>query len=315
LGATAQPSDPKLRADASYKEGVELAKAGKTDAALAKFEASYSLTPSGMTVFQIARMEQLLGRHALALQHFREALNEATLTTDARREAERAVDDLKKRVGVITLDVPQGATATVDGNDVDPKEPVEVVPGLHVVKIRLAAQTKSVDVTSPAGVVTPVKLRFTEEAPPATPTPPPKKEEPPQPSFWTTGRIVGVGTAAAGVVSVGLGIGFQLASSGSSSDAQTIRDSLPPPRDSACNNPANGARCSELRSAVDSQHSQEGLRTGFLVAGGLLLAAGAVVFLVSPPEKRGSAEPLKAGFEVVPVVSAREDGVAIVGRF
>jgi tetratricopeptide (TPR) repeat protein len=316
----AQPRDARQRAEAPYKEGVDLAKAGKAEAALAKFEAAYSLSPTGMAVQQIARMEQILGRHALALQHFREALRDPNLTTEARRDAEKAVEELKTRVGVITLDVPAGATTTIDGNEVDPRSSVEVVPGLHVVKVRLAGESKSVDVTSPAGAVTPVKVRFGEDPPkpavgsasgtsdPALSPAPVATEAPP--GSWTTGRIAGAAFAGTGIAALGLGVIFQLGASSAADDAANIRGELPEPRESACNDPRNRERCADLRSKVDDQHSSEDLRTGFLVAGATLVVGGAVLFLMSVPKREPS-----RGARLVPLAADRAGGLAVVGRF
>jgi hypothetical protein len=306
-------SDPKQRADAAYKEGLALNKAGNHEAALAKFEAANALLPSGMALYQIARMEQLLARHALALQHFREALRETTLTVDARRDAEKSIDDLKTKIGIIVLDVPGGASVTVDGNDVDPKNAVEVVPGLHVVNVKLAAETRTIDVTAPAGAVTPVKARFDEPtntrppptegtAPLASPTPPRAQ------SFWTTGRIVGTTAVAAGIVSLGVGIGFAAASGSAGNKASRIRTGLPA-GDSACTDPANTAPCADLRTAVDDQHSDKNLRNGFLVAGVVLAIGGAVVFAVSAPKHETT------GTALIPFASTKEGGLAVSGRF
>ena len=301
--AWAQAGDPKQRADAAYKEGLALTKAGNHEAALAKFESANALLPSGMALYQIGRMEQLLGRHALALQHFREALRESSLTAEARRDAEKAIEDLKTKIGVIVLDVPGGASVTVDGNDVDPKSAIEVVPGLHVVKVKLAAEARSVDVTAPAGAVTPVKVRFDEQPTTQTTTAPPPTA--PRPGFWTTGRIVGAAAVGAGVVSLGVGVAFAAASGSAGNKASNLRGGLPP-GDSACNDPANIGPCAELRSAVDDQHGDQKLRNGFLVAGGVLAIGGAVLFLVSAPKREVA---------VVPFASRRDGGMAVSGRF
>jgi hypothetical protein len=138
-----------------------------------------------------------------------------------------------------------------------------------------------------------------------------------------------VGAAAAGVVAIGVGIGFQLASSSHADDAQGLRDGLPAPQASACTvaTGATSASCAQLRSAVDDQHSDANLRTGFWVAGGLLLAGGAVAFLLSPPSTAsapsapstgGAKQPARPVARLVPVLSPTPTGahgLAVVGRF
>jgi hypothetical protein len=280
--ALAGPSDAK-HADL-LKEGLELAKAGKHEAALAKFEEAYAFSRNGTNVYNMARMEQALGRHALALQHYREALRDTALAAESRREAERAIEDLKTKIAVIAFDVPAGATTTLDGNEIDPSSTVEVVPGPHVVRIKLGGAVKSSDVTAPAGVVTTVKLRFDaatakpEIGPSAddrTPPPPPPKDEA---SIFTTKNVVAGSLGALGLAATGIGIGFFVASEGSLSDAESFDRSVP------------GGACSGLETCrrydgmLDDARDSRGIATVSFIAAGVLVGGAIAAFTLWPSD-------------------------------
>lgn len=274
--ASAAPT-PAQKADAALREGQALDKAGKTAEALQKFEDAYAIVPSGAAAYDIAREEAALGRHALALQHFREALRDPKLTTDQRRDAEAQIEVLKTKIGVLTLDVPEGATTTIDGNEVDAKEPVEVPPGLHVVKIRLGGETKSEDVTATAGAVTPVKVRF-DEVPPVAPPPtvgPPPAAEAHHLWGWPTPKLVTVGAGAA--VSAGLLTGslIELATA----------DKVKAPSPTACQD-RSAPGCAGYASKRDSYDASRTLSTVFFYSGLVVGAAAAVAAIVWPNESQ-----------------------------
>jgi hypothetical protein len=274
--AFAQPPapDPKRRTDVLLKEGQELAKANQTEQALSKFEDAYALSPTGIAAYHIARMEEALGRHALALQHYREALRDPNLAAEPRRDAEKAVAELKTKVGVITLDVPAGSTTTVDGNEVDAKTAIEVVPGLHVVKIRLGGESKSVDVTAPAGAVTPVTLRFGDDG--KTLGGKPAGEQPAgaiartSPTVLTTRNVVGGSLGIVGLVAAGIGLGFLIDSNGKVGDAKDYNASI---AGGACAQRA-APSCTEYASRLDAATtSRTASYIGLGVGGGFALAS------------------------------------------
>ncbi|MFO0739111.1 MAG: hypothetical protein U0270_24655 [Labilithrix sp.] len=209
--ASAQaPTPSKQKSEAMYREGIELAKSNKIEAALAKFEEARAAAPNVRATFQVARMEQALNREVLALFHYRQALAEDGLPTTERSEAVKAIDALKTKVGVITIESPAGASITVDGNPIaDPKQPVEVAPGSHVVKAALGGESRVAETKLDAGKVAVVKLSFDEPTAHAPPNPttaaPSTTTTPPiEQSYWTPAHIGGVGLAGLAVVSLGL---------------------------------------------------------------------------------------------------------------
>jgi hypothetical protein len=260
LNADAAPPSP------DPKREADLAKSAKIEPQIAKLEESAGKNPnSGVPLFQIAKLEQSVGQYASALHHHQEALRDATLPTAMRREAERAVEELKTKVGVLTLDVPPSVTTILDGSEVNPKAPLEVVPGQHKVTIRLGGEAKSVDVTAPPGAVTPVTVRFVEDpAPVAEQNPEPVAAPAPVTAeHWSGSKKVAV--ISGSVVAAGLmataGIIFATA------DAKVAPDP------SGCVDP-NAPGCSDLASDRESYDSSRSAST-------VLFYSGAVVGVLS----------------------------------
>lgn len=286
----APPTTPVQRAEAATREAQALEKAGKKDEALAKYEEAYAITPTGPAAYQMARMEAGVGRFLLSLQHYREALRDTKLPTDARREAETAVEDLKTKIGIIILDVPESAVTTVDGKEVDPKQPAEVTPGPHVVKIRLGGETRSADVSAKAGAVSEVRLRFgADPSPekPATglpvaggPSPSPKEE-----TRWPTPKLVAVGAGAA--VAVGL--------VAASAIVFAMADDAKAPTPGGCVATPDSAPCRELADRRDSYDSSRTVSTVFFYSGLVVGALTAGAALLWPNQKSTVTNSLRAG--------------------
>lgn len=204
----AEPSD-KQRAEAPFREGLELHNAGKDEAALAKFEEAYRWNATGNILFNVARMEQLLGRYARALEHYRRCLEDPKLSEVNRGAATGHIESLKARVGELTFEVPSGAAAAVDGVDVDLSKSVVVDPGRHVVKVTRGEESKTVDVNTPPGVATSIRVAFDPPAAPPISAPPPHVEPPKeQRDQWSTAKQVVVigGAVIGGGLLVGSGV-------------------------------------------------------------------------------------------------------------
>ena len=84
--------------------------------------------------------------------------------TGKKENAKKYIADASSKTGHIAVDAPPGAEIVIDGkkwNAVAPfKEPLDTLPGRHVLDARLGERTASRDVDAPAGVVVEVDLRF-----------------------------------------------------------------------------------------------------------------------------------------------------------
>lgn len=342
--AAAQPAKPAAssnahdaamaEARARFEEGIKQAEAGDHDAARLKFNQAWALLKSPAILYNLARAEQLSGHPVEALEHYRQfaKLPPDPKVTDAQRQrAAEGITELSKKVGQIEIEAPATARVTVDGRTIEPgnTDPVPVTPGKHVVEAIADGKVKSVTVECSAGTIAKAKLSDSEPGTgvAASPQPPPataSKESSSapgssgtaspadeRPGFWTGGRIAGVGVFVGGLAALGAGLVFNSMAASSEEEANEIRNGLPEPRESACNDDANGAQCAQLKKNVDDQNLRQDLRTGFFIGGGVLVVGGAVLFLLSSPKS----ETTQTGARVVPFATARDAGLAVVGRF
>lgn len=328
-------------ARARFEEGIKQAEAGDHEGARLKFNQAWALLKSPAILFNLARAEHLSGHHVEALEHYRQfaKLPPDPKITDAQRQrVGESITELSKKVGQIEIEAPPAARVSVDGRMIIPgnTDPVAVAPGKHVVEAIADGKVKSVTVECQPGTITKARL-VEDEAKPAVVAPAgpsastststssresntaveaATKDSPSEtagPSFWTGGRIAGLGIFAGGLAALGAGAVFHVMAGTSEEEAAAIRAQLP--GTSACNDGtndgANDVQCSQLRTQVDNQNLREGLRTGFFVGGGVLVVGGAVLFLVSSPRS----EPQRAGARILPFATARDAGVAVIGRF
>lgn len=112
------PADS-ARADALFKEGRQMVKAGQLPQACDKFGASYDLDPVSGTLMNLADCEERVGRLTGAWMHWRQLLRALPQTGDERREhAQRRVDELEPRLARLTIRVgpktPSGARILLD---------------------------------------------------------------------------------------------------------------------------------------------------------------------------------------------------------
>lgn len=138
-----------------------------------------------------------------------------------------------------------------------------------------------------------------------TASPPPAASAPspaaPPASGWTPAQWIGVGLAGAGVVGLGVGSAFGLMTGSAWSNAK-----------SACG--GDTAHCLDVSSANADRStalSDSTLSAVGFVAGGVLLAGGAVLFLTGGRHHEASG----ATLVVTPTLSAGQAGAAIHGTF
>ena len=303
LASAQAPTQSKQKSEAMYREGIELAKANKIEAALAKFEEARAAAPNVRATFQVARMEQALNREVLALFHYRQALAEEGLPTTERSEAVKAIDELKTKVGVITIESPPGATVTVDGNPIaDPKQPVEVAPGSHVVKAALGGESRVAETKLDAGKVAVVKLSFDETSrptpSPTTAVPSTTTTTPVEQSYWTPAHIGGIGLAGLAVVGLGLTAFFISSHESNISDQKDLAPRCVQPDSATC------------RSFDEHGDSADTAKTFAIVSAAVSVAAAAGAAIVLWPRSSSSSSGVRSTR-----IAATGTGVTLFGAF
>lgn len=281
-------AEDKAAADKLFNDGLKLAKANNFAEACPKFEASQSLDPAIGTLLNLGICYERIGRYASAWSSYNSCAGMASLKKDPREEqARQAAQDLEPKLSMFTIEVEKGAddpalTVRRDGKTVARDlwgVAVPVDPGDHVIEASIPGHepwktTVKVDKPGPASVQIP-KLVLSK--PKGVASPPPAAG--PYVPFWGVQRIVAVNAVGLGFVGMGLGAGFGVDALGKTSAAKDHCFGGTPLRcDAEGQSLYSGARTSALTSDIG------------LIAGGVLLAGGAALWLTSPP---GSGAPPK----------------------
>jgi hypothetical protein len=202
------------RRSALYREGIQLADAGRWSEAVMRFRQVVAIREAPQALYTLAQAEEHAGALATAARSYERALAVARSagTSDVASSAAAALSAIQPRIPriVVTLETPtQGATATVDGVQAAIGDPVRVDPGEHIVSVVAPDRQSSTTVVRIVeGQILRVGKTLTPVAAstPATPSTPetvvtaPPPERPPakkHSSFPTVPVLVaGVGVAA-----------------------------------------------------------------------------------------------------------------------
>lgn len=275
-------------AEALFNEGKRLMTSGRYAAACPKFAESHRLDPGIGTMLWLGDCHAKNGEIASAWAIFKEA--EALATKDKDRRAAIARDEAKKlepRLSYLVIDVQNGKMPGLeikrDGVALGSPlwgTPIPTDPGPH----RIAASAPKhkawegevvVGNDGARAVIAIPSLEDAPEAPPdpasagasgATPFTPPPAERDPQ--RGSTQRILGLGLVGLGLVGVGVGTVFALRVKSKKDESQ------PYCVGNQCNQQGVDLRNDALDAATISNIA--------FIAGGVAVAAGAVLYLVAP---------------------------------
>jgi serine/threonine-protein kinase len=328
FAATARAdSQDKVAAESLFDEGRRLLAAGKFAEACPKFAESQRLDPALGTMLNLADCYEKNGQTATAWQQFREATADAARQGDERRRsvADKRAKALEAKLAKLTIQVPPANE--VNGLEVRRDGVVlgraawglatPIDPGKHVVEATAPGKkTWSASVTiEPKAGVSAVTIPLLEDGSGAVaatvasvpvsnaPASTPAAAQPAGQDSADTGgssrrqtqRIAGIAIGAVGVVGIGVGAAFGLVAK-SKNDASTDH--------------CDGNRCDQ--EGVDMRDSALGMATGStiaFIAGGVLLAGGAVLFLTAPKSATTGTG------RTSPYVALRPGSVDLGGRF
>jgi hypothetical protein len=310
--AQAPAGDAKAAAEALYEEGHTLDAQGRYAEACPKYAESLRLDPGIGVMLHLASCWEKAGKPASAWAEYREAEQVAARTGDNRSEVARTrAEALEARLHKLTLVVPpavaavDGLAIVRDGETVGRAQwgaPVPVDPGSHTV-VAIAPDKRRWQTTFVAsdapGEITLTVPPLVDETHAGLPATPPAAAEPPtssQSRRWGGQRIAAVATAAAGVVFVGVGAGFGIAT----------KVKLDQSNSSGCQ-PNN--HCTVAGAALRNDALDDGrIATIAFVAGLAAVAGGAVLWFTAP--RHASAQ---VGVTVLPGTAG--GGAAVVGRW
>lgn len=294
--ALAQDPNARIAAEGLFTEGRRLMAAGKVEEACAKFEESQRVDPALGTMLNLADCYDKLGKTASAWTTFRAAAALASTKGQADREqlARERAAALEAKLAKLTIEV--SADAAVDGLVIKRDgvaigkntwgTPLPIDPGAHVVQAtapgKLAWSSK-VQVVAKATATVRIPVLDTDVEPPAasalpapavtaTMTPIASADEPAP--GRSTQRTIGVVLGIAGASGLVAGAALWAAAVGrygsGSADNHCRTVGAFEYCDAAGLAARNGARSFGTASTVA------------FIAGGALLAGGAVVFFTAP---------------------------------
>jgi hypothetical protein len=202
------------RADQLFTQGKKLLAEKKYAEACRAFEDSDRIDPGIGAKLNVARCYQEWGKLATAWRWFTDAETMAEQAKDPRaKKIRELVDELDATVPRLTVNVPRDASTTglvvkLDGIELAPSAiGVErrVDPGPHQIDAVINGEKQSKVVPIERGASSEVTLDLPRRKPTGGPaperTPEPRHERDP----YQTRRLIGLGTAGAGVVTFGIG--------------------------------------------------------------------------------------------------------------
>lgn len=289
--ALAQSPDA-ATAELLFQQGRDLLRQGKAAEACPKLAESERLDPATGTLLALAMCHEAEGKLASAWAEFVSV--EARSRSEGRRDREKVSHDkaaaLKTRLSTLEIQV-SGNTAGLPGLEIRRdgvvlgggawNTAIPVDGGAHVIEVVAPGKKPwkgNVDV-KPEGDAQAVKVPELEAAPVASTTltgsgalsaPAPAPERRPA-TGWNGLQWAGVGTAGAGVIALGVGGYFLAGALGKKSDSQN----------DCTNNLCGDQGTLDRNDAV----SKGNTATWASIAGGVLVAGGATLFVVGQLKK------------------------------
>ncbi len=282
--AAAQQQPDVAGAETLFEQGRALMAKGSVDAACAKFAESQRLAPAAGTALNLANCYDKQGKTASAWGMYREAISLSVTSGQAVREQyarDRAAEiepKLIRLVVTIGSDEP-GLEVRRDGTLMTRAQwgtPIPVDPGTHTIEAsapRKKKWTKVVE-TKGEGSTTMVTVPGLESLPPPPPPPPVTQvivREKPHDSGGAL-RVLGFASIAVGAGLLGAGGYFAL-------DSSKKKDDL---EQAAQNRETWNA---DRQASYDDGQNAAKLANVFFVAGGVVLATGAVLTVLGYSKK------------------------------
>jgi hypothetical protein len=290
LAGTAHASDERdaAAAEGLFQEGRARLEAGDIAAACSMLAESLRLDPATGTLIALAACHEKEGKLASAWAEFADAAGRAAQEGNDERQrfAVARAEQLKPRLSSLTVRV-SGEVAATPGLTIV-RSNRKLGPGEWNVPLPVDGGNYTIEISAPGKIPTRLAVDVPPEGAPASVdvpalgAEPPKKPElprpmkprpppPPLPQDRGFSRLewLGIGSAGAGVVTLGVG-GYFL--------AQML--SKKAEADPNCGGPKNNACNDEgIPDQEDAAHYGR-LATGFGIAGGVLAATGASLFFV-----------------------------------
>ena len=295
-------------------EGAKLFDEGKFPQAYVAFLAAWGVSKLPGIAQNLADCEMNLGKFRDAAEHFRYVVKDSSpdAKPDDKKRAQAKLDDVLKRIAVLTVIVPiDDAVVVLDGAPLGKSpfhEGVYVDPGAHTLDATHDGyEPARISFEAPAGSTPIVRLPFK----------PAKRPEDEPNAFDKVRPWVIRGGAGVGVLGIVVGAATAAAANGKAKSAAAQRLLLGGM--GVCADAATTklvADCKTLKDTGAKQSALANASVGTFVTGGALLlgTAGLYAFTVMSHKGDGLLKPL-TGLRVAPLVGTSQGGVEIVGRW
>lgn len=309
------------KAAALYDEGVVAFRKSRWAEARASFLAAWALKQHWQIAANLADCEMQLGRFREAAEHAAYYVKNAPADRAAR--AAKLLTDASTKIATVRIDAqPEGAEVLIDGQSVGRapmSEPVFLEPGARTLTARVPGRRDAVrTLTLVAGREEKVLLQV--EPPgvlgPSVPPTGSSSSPPPAKPLSTPPRslVPGVVMAGVGVAALAAGAGFLVSATSQGATADEQGQAILKAHKSCVSGANNydSTACETLHSTASSATTKNHVGVG-LVAGGAVVAAGALVYFLFPEPK--SAPPRDRTVQVVPTASSTGAGLILTGAF
>jgi hypothetical protein len=314
-GSAHAQADSTAAAEALFEDGRTLYEAGKYAEGCPKLAESYRLDAATGTLLALALCREGEGKLATAWAKFRDA--EGRARQEGREDRAQVASDraaaLRPRLSTLAVDVPPeigsapgfevrvdgvvigagmfGVPVPVDGGEhrIEASAPgrkpwqklIAVKSESDAVRVKVEPLGEGPDTTESAPIASPDPAPVAPSPPPVSPSPVAKVSRSsiePRSSGLGTQDLLGYVATGAGVVGLGVGLGFYLK-----------RNSKLTARDSACPAAPSGGCPSETKRLEYETRQSEAVSaartsTVFVVAGSVLAAGGVALILTAPRE-------------------------------
>jgi len=292
-----------LEARQRLQEGKALYAAGDIDGARIKCEQACAVlkTPACLRALGLA---QFYTKHYLeALGNLQKSLDDKELDTTQRKQVTDLMQQAYDKTGHIEIRAPAGGHVriddTVDVGNAPLADVVNVTIGSHTISVTIeGGRTERKEVQCSEGKI--LKVDFSDRFPELRGhdgTEPGAAERVRPGAGWVVPAVVG----GVGLVGLGLGIGFGVASQGARTDAQALFAR------GICANQTSPT-CLPYKDKIDAKNTDSALSIVGYVTGGALLVTSAVLFAVWPKAER-------AKITIAPTISPTSAGVSLSGAF
>jgi hypothetical protein len=305
--ARAQSADAGA-AEALFQSGKTLLEQKNYAQACPKLAESYRLDPGTGTLLALALCHEGEGRLASAWGEFADAAARSRREGRPDREAlaRQHMTALESRLPMLTISVAPGADK-IDRLEIK-RDGLVVGSGSWATPVPVDPGHHHVEATAPGYKPFSATVTLAIDAARETVVVPPLERAPDLPEqtagdvhagFWSPLRYVGLAVAGVGVAGLGVGTVFGLQAISRNNDSKADCDAQ-----SVCGPAGTVAR-------HDAQSAGNVSTVAFL-AGGVLLAGGATMFVLAKPRSsNGSGTAVRA----TPLVSNREVGIGFEGAF